>query len=157
MKKILILFSILSIVIVIIVISFGANNIELSREIMNYIDSNYDEEESIIISIDEITDFKWDRMLVFHVGSSQKGISEALGVEFNESVDLMIGAVFVYDNEIVYTEIMPYSYESPNKFVYYFRKPADPMYKIFSPDNAIFEIIRRKKNGQFYYKLSFTP
>jgi hypothetical protein len=43
-------------------------------------------------------------MLIYQVGSSTTAISEALGVEFKDSVDLMSGIVFVNKNKIVYKE-----------------------------------------------------
>jgi hypothetical protein len=55
--------------------------------------------------MDEITDFAWDRMLLYQVMSSESEISTVLGVDFRGIVDMSSGMVFVKDNEIVYQKL----------------------------------------------------
>lgn len=150
-------FHILLISVVLLVILFFvvlSNKNHLSDRIIKFIDNNYDENNICILRMKEITDFKWDKMLIYQVGSSETAISEALGVEYKDSVDLMSGIVFVYENKIIYKQSIPYNPDHPSELLLFvgdiFREPN---YRVFTPDDASFEGSRWEKNGQFYYKI----
>jgi hypothetical protein len=89
------------------------------------------------------------------VGSSNAEISEALGVEYTDSTDLVAGMVFVYHNKIVYKEEAPENPERPNKLQYIVgNEPPEPHYRIFTPDDAFFIGSKKETDGVFYYKIT---
>ena len=129
-------------------------NNNLSDKIINYIDYNADESNICTLDMNEITDFKWDKMLFFGVGSNNTEISNALGVEYKDSTDLVSGIVFVYNNKIVYKESIPYNPDHPSKLLLYVGNMfGEPSYRVFTPNDAIFKGSRREKKGEFYYKI----
>lgn len=85
--------------IVIIFITFGitftliyinnfTNEKKLNNRLIELINNNYNKNNKYKFSMNEVTDFKWNKMLIYQVGSSNKEISELLGVNFNDSIDL---------------------------------------------------------------------
>ena len=154
MRRLYLLLSVLALLIVILIFAFS-NRSNLSNKIIKFIDNNCDVNNICILKIAEVTDFSWDKMLVYQVGSSNLEISEALGVEYKNLVDLMSGIVFVYQNKIVYKESIPYNPERPSKLLIYVGGIfGEPNNRVFTPHDAIFEASRREKDGQFYYKIA---
>jgi len=128
---------------------------DLSNKIIRYIDNNTGESNSLIFNMNEITDFNWDKLLIYGVGSSSSEISNALGIEYNESTDLVSGMVFVYDDKIVYKEQIPYNPEKPEKLLLYVGMMyGQPNYRFFTSDNAIFEGSRRESKGKYFYEIA---
>ena len=148
---ILLIVLVLSVVIIIAVLPNGSS---LSNRIVKFIDNNCDDNNVCIINMVEITDFKWDKMLIYQVGSSTTAISEALGVEFKDSVDLMSGIIFVNKNEIAYKESIPYNPECPSELLLHVGAIfGEDNNKVFTPNDAIFKGSRREKDGKFFYKI----
>jgi hypothetical protein len=131
------------------------NESKLSDKIIEYIDKNCDENNTCKISISDITNFKWDKMLMYQVGSSNTEISKLIGTEFKDDLDLTSGLIFVYNNKIVYKEQIPYNPDKPNKLLLYIGiLYGQPEYGTFTPSNAILEGTRREENGKIYYAIA---
>ena len=153
LKRLYALLIALVLMVVIIIVALS-NRSSLSNKIIKFIDNNCDKNNACFIKMLEITDFEWDKMLIYQVGSSTTEISEALGVEFKDSVDLMSGMVFVKENKIVYNQSIPYNPERPSKLLLHvggiFREDNN---KVFTPNDAIFKGSRIEKEGQLFYKI----
>ncbi|MDF2588022.1 MAG: hypothetical protein K0S41_1863 [Anaerocolumna sp.] len=132
-----------------------SNKNKLSTKIMQYIDNNYDKNDTCRIVMRDITDFKWDKMLIYQVGSSNAEISDLLQVDFKDSLDLVSGIIFVYNNKIVYKEQMLYNPERRDKlFLNIGSMYGQPEYGVFTPDDGIFEGSREKLYGSVYYTIT---
>jgi hypothetical protein len=102
----------------------------------------------------EITDFEWDRFVVYNVGSSNSEISKLLGIDYEDPVDLMYGMVFAYKDKIVYSENLPYNPEEPNKlWISFDNKPSEPNCLLFSKENDLFKGLKEKIDGVNYNQL----
>lgn len=80
MKRLLIFLSILT-----LIVGCQGKDITMSNKIIKYIDENTKQRSSCNIPIKEVTSFKWDKMVIFGLGSSNTEISKALGVKYNDS------------------------------------------------------------------------
>jgi hypothetical protein len=157
LKQIIIGFFVLTslILILVFVIDNPTNEIKLSDKITEYIDNNCGESNACKLTMSDITNFKWDKMLLYQVGSSNTEISQLIGVEFNDSLDLSSGMIFVHNNKIVYKEQIIYNPDKPYKLLLFIGALyGQPEYGIFTPDNATFEGTRMEENGKTYYKIN---
>ncbi|MFC3800911.1 hypothetical protein [Cohnella sp. GCM10012308] len=129
--------------------------ISLADSIMKGIDLRCGELSSCSISMRDITDFKWDKVVVFQVGSSNPEVSHALGFEYHGSTDLMSGIIFVSDNKIVAEQQIAYYPEKPSKLqVNLEQDPNDPNCASFSSENANFKAGKVVIDGKTYYELN---
>ncbi|MEK4043334.1 hypothetical protein NSU18_06690 [Paenibacillus sp. FSL H8-0048] len=113
----------------------------LSDQIMRTIDDECGLGKVCDISLEEITTFKWDKVVIFQVGSSSKEISDALGFKYEGSTDLMSGLIFALDNKIVYEEMIPYQTERPNNLQVFIDKKAN------EPNNVVLNFNDAKMKG----------
>jgi hypothetical protein len=153
MRKYFIVFTIIAVfTILLIMLSLSRNS--LSDRVTKYIDKNISNDNYCTLSMRDITKFKWDKMLIYQVGSSKKAISDKLGVEFQDSVDLMSGMVFVYNNKIVYKESSPYNPEKPSKLIIHVGDLFGELNNlVLVPDTAVFKCIKFEKDGKDYYEI----
>lgn len=141
-------------VLVLIIVGCKGRNVNVSDKIIETIDNNCQQSSSCKVSMKEITDFKWDKMVIFEVGSSNSEISKALGIKYDDSTDLTSGMVFVYKNRVVYKEDLPYNPERPNKLWFKINnKPGEPNYWILTPNNAILQGSKTETEGVYYYEI----
>lgn len=152
MKKILILM--LSIVLL-----TGCNtmNNKINEKLIKAIDEKCGQNDSCAISIKEITNFEWDKVAIFGIGGSNSEISKLLGVNYNDSVDLKSGIIFVLKDNIVCKQDYSYNPEihDNNKiFIFLDKKPYDPNCFILTPDKSIIKGYRRKVDRLYYYMIS---
>lgn len=77
---------------------------KLSNRICDVIERKCADQNECQINMAEITDFSWDKMLLYQVGMTSSEVSEILDVDFSDSLDLESGMVFVKDNKVVYHE-----------------------------------------------------
>ncbi|OKP94986.1 hypothetical protein [Paenibacillus sp. P46E] len=127
----------------------------LSDQIMHIIDDKCNLSEICDISLNEITTFKWDKVVVFQVGSSSEEISNALGAKYEGSTDLMSGLIFVLDNKIVYEEMIPYQTERPTNLQIFIDKKANKLNNVvLSFDDAILKGSKEKLDNVSYYSIS---
>ena len=151
MKKIYII----NVIVFIIMFVGCSSKYNLSDDIIAEIDKNYNEAGSCEIALNKITDFQWDKCVIFDYGSNNSEISASLGVDYNGIVDGHSGIVFAYDNEIVYEETKPYNPDHPKNFDYCVEKTlGGPTFISFSYDDAILEGTRRKVDDRYYFTLT---
>lgn len=126
----------------------------LTQNIIKSIDNGCGKNNTCQIRMKDITDFKWDKMVVFQVGSSDVEVSKALGVEYKNSTDLISGLVFAYQGKIVHEERVPYDPEKPSKLNYIVKKQFEkPNSASFTPQNAIFRGTKETIDGVSYYSI----
>ena len=149
--------SILCILLVIVVCCFAVsckNEKSIADIISEHIDGNF-EEKGIVIYFADFTDFQWDKMMIFNYPTSIEEVETALGVEYDNSMDLVSGMIFVRDGEVVYDEIFEYNYmETASFFAYPQNKiNAKPNYRVFLKEDAYFLAIRSENDKGYYYRL----
>jgi len=121
------------------------NSSVIATNITQYVDKNY-AEGGVDVKLTDFTEFDWDRALVFNYPTSAKEISDVLHVNYDKSLDLISGIIFVKSDKITYDEIFKNDYESPPRFFIYPHRDinAQPKYKVFTRDNAVFECERKE-------------
>lgn len=128
----------------------------ISKKIVDLIDIRTSNNTICVFNMSEVTDFKWDKMLIYDLGCSNFEISKALGVEYTETVDLMTGLVFVYENKIVFREQVPYNPEHPLKLRYSVNDNNNDeklSYRLLPQKNAIFKGSKTEVDGVYYYRI----
>ena len=107
-----------------------------------------------IVMKDLITE-NWDKMYVFKLSAHLQDINRALGFEYHYFEDIATRIVFVKDSIVVYHEDEFPDPESPknNELIFDIEDRAN--YKMYTPNNAIFDIqtVNFNKNSK-YYKLT---
>ena len=53
------------------------------------------------INLKELTDFEWDKIILYQISTSKHSIENALGFEFKETKDFDSGIIFVKNNKII--------------------------------------------------------
>jgi len=90
------------------------------------------------INIAELTNFEWDKMVVFRDPVSQAQISNAIGVDFTGNLNHRNGIIFVRNGEIVYEEMFPEPVSDPEPFYFFVRgENSQPRLRVHTPENAI--------------------
>ncbi|MBY9079731.1 hypothetical protein [Paenibacillus sp. CGMCC 1.18879] len=126
----------------------------LSDQIIQTIDRTSNVNGVSAISLKEITDFKWDKVVIFQVGSSDEEINNALGVKYEGPTDLMSGMVFVLDDKIVHEELIPYQTEHPaNLQIFIEKKAKDPNCVAFTLENAVLKGSKEELDDVTYYSI----
>jgi hypothetical protein len=129
---------------------------DINEKIIDLIDKKSGNKNYCTFNMCEVTNFNWDKMLVYDLGSSNLEISKALDIEYKESVDLMTGLLFVNDNKIIFKEQVLYDPEHPNKLQYIVKdcnNNVEPSYRLFLRENAIFKGIKSEVDGVYYYRI----
>ena len=131
-----------------------ANKNSIADTIMDYMDENCGEKD-VILYLADFTDFKWDKMMIFNYPTSAEEVETALGVKYDNAMDLISGMIFVRDGEIVYDEIFEHNYVETAKFYAYPQEEinAKPNYRIFLKEEAYFLAIRNENGEGYYYRL----
>ena len=112
----------------------------LASKITKYADENY-KEEGIEIRLSDFTNFEWDKVLVFRYPTSQAEIQDAIGIEYNKSLDLMSGLIFVNDGKFLRDEIFKYEYtDKIAPFVIFPHQDINqkPKFSAFTKEKAVF-------------------
>lgn len=149
MKKILIL-----VVTIMLLAGCQRGNINIRDRIINTINTKSNS-NTCDFSMKDITNFKWDRMVIFEVGSSNVEVSRALGIDYKDSTDLMSGIVFIYNNKIVYQERIPSNPEKPSKLNYVINnKPGEPNCVAYTLENCTLKGSKENIDGVMYYTVS---
>ncbi|OPX43988.1 hypothetical protein CLHUN_20130 [Ruminiclostridium hungatei] len=152
MKK---LNTIFLIILILVLVGCQTKESYMTENLIKAIDNECGEKNSCQIQMKDVTNFKWDKVVIFQVGSSNKEISKALDAEYKGATDLISGMVFVYNNQIADEELVPYDPENPNKLQYFIeKKSGEPNCLSFSADDAVFEGSKDKIDGTYYYKIT---
>ena len=106
----------------------------------------------VFIKMQDVTDFKWDKLYYFNVGTSLEDIDKSLGFHYPFWQDLSESIVFTSGNNVVYHE--EHAMTNPSN------KPNDGFTfnitsgYLYTPQNAVFIGSRIIVNGFKYYELS---
>ena len=76
------------------------------RDIIQTIDILTEQETECVFKLSEITKFKWDKVAYFEYPVTELQISDALGVTYKDSTDLLEGFIFVYEGRVVHTDVV---------------------------------------------------
>jgi hypothetical protein len=145
---------IITLVILMLIVAGCQKESSLSDQIIQTIDRKSNGNGVSDISLREITDFKWDKVVIFQVGSSDEEISNALGVKYEGPTDLMTGLIFVFDHKIVHEELIPYQTEQPaNLQIFIEKKAKDPNCLAFTLENAVLKGSKEELDGVTYYSI----
>ncbi|MNM56775.1 hypothetical protein D3C81_679540 [compost metagenome] len=144
----------IALVLLILIVAGCQKERSLSDQIIQTIDRKSNENGTCDISLKEITDFKWDKVVIFQVGSSDEEISSALGIKYEGPTDLISGLVFVLDHKIVHEELIPYQTEHPtNLQIFIEKKATDPNCVAFTLENAVLKGSKEELDGVTYYSI----
>lgn len=106
--------------------------------------------EGCVIDIANVTNFEWDEMYVFSFGESDD-IEEVLGIKPEKSSVSRRKIVFMLDKKIVYYEEFRTNIEHSVNGQIYFDPQVDSWYKVYTPQNAMFNIqVRESRYGSVY-------
>jgi hypothetical protein len=128
-------------------------NHKIKNKIISTIDMKCQNTNECTISIKKITDFDWDRLVLFNEGASRQEINSVLGFEYRGDTDLKILTFFLYKGKIVYHEEEDYDPEKPSKLFVQYPNPKLHHMK-FSADKAIFKAKKEKIDGEYYYTIT---
>ncbi|MFW6281929.1 MAG: hypothetical protein ACOC1O_03950 [bacterium] len=151
MKKYMLIIIVLIILTVTVI---SCSNKSLTEKIITIINTKCKNQNNCLISINEITDFKWDKMFVFKPGATLQEINEALGIKYKGKPDIKHIIVFMNNDNIVYLEEKIYNPEKPSKVFFNFND-LEENYMIFKKDDAFLKVVTKNVDGKIYY--SITP
>lgn len=149
LKPVIFLCVILTAIISFILFILPNGDHEVSDEVVKAINNNTGGRSSCKIVMKNFTDFKWDKMVIYNLGSSEIEVSKALGFEFTGSTDLMSGIIFAYKKKIVYEEKIPYYPEKPSQIEYLLNDK--PKCRTYTPKTAVFNGSKENIDGKYYY------
>ena len=89
---------------------------KLSEKIIDQIDKKCDQNGDCTIDLSTVIHFEWDTAVFFETSCSSETISEALGIQYEESYDFTFGMIFAYEGKVVYKELFLFEEDSPNRF-----------------------------------------
>ena len=141
--------------ILIVLVVCQAAKSRLTENIKKTIDENGGESVYCYFNMRDVTDFQWDKMVVYDPGASNDEISEALGVSFTDTTDLICGMVFVFEDAIVHNEKISFlSNHKPDR-LFISLEEQEQNWKLITADNAIFR--GSKSHNGSYYTYSIIP
>lgn len=104
------------------------------------------------VSLVAATDFEWDRVAVFEVGTTPAQLSEALGAEYTGETDLTSGVVFSKAGAVVREETSVIDPERPAKLRYNVEGATHA--KAYPRAEASFDASKKIVDGVAYYTLN---
>ena len=128
------------------------------ESIIEKIDSCYGQCSEIQIKMTEITDFDWDKMLIFQAQTRRQYVNLALGISYDGALDLMEGIIFVHNGEVVFEDTQGIYVDRDARFRFAVNnRIRGRNYAVFTPDNAILYGRRLYRNNTVTYILSADP
>lgn len=148
------MFYLITVILIVFFITVYPRNNQVEQRIIDYINENY-QGENVVIDLKHFTDFDWDRVMIFKYPTTAEEIENELGVQYEKSLDLTSGIVFVLNDEIVYDEVFENDYDGPPHFFIYPQSDinAKTNYRVFSKEDADFLGEKRTHENGTYYVL----
>jgi len=106
------------------------------------------------INMQEVTDFKWDKLYLFKEGASLEDVNKALGFAYPYFEDIASRIIFVSDNKIVYHEDEFPNPEAKPTAGIIFRYNDNAIIHSCNFSNAIFNVKKTVVKGYKYYELA---
>ncbi len=161
MYKKIIIYSFLAILGVFVLI-FSGDNHKLYDRVKDFADKRSCENGNVDVALSDLTDFDWDKAVVYVDLMLGKEIEDAVGIKYDKTLDMSSGIVFVKDKKIVYEEDFSVVYSGPHpKRRKFFIEPyknddANRKVRVFARD-AVFECFKYgsdRRDDYFSYGLS---
>jgi len=136
---------------------FGCQNqIAVNRfrnKVINAIDSRCEVEQSCRINMRDVTDFEWDKMVIYCEGVFAEDLNEALGIEYRNEAVFASGIVFMNNGEIVLEDSVKCDPEGLASFGYFVATRIDSRCAVFYPQNAILSGSKSQQKNYVRYVL----
>jgi hypothetical protein len=123
----------------------------IEKKVANKID---DCVQPCLIVLKDQTSFDWDKVYIFGVPATLEEINDAIGIPYSKYEEFTRPLIFVKGNEIVYSENNPSDIEGIMDGQLVFGNATDTIkYNLFTSENAVFEVRKRKSKSKTYYEL----
>lgn len=96
----------------------------------------------------------WDKMFVFKEGVSLEQINKTLGFEYKYFEDIASRIIFAKGNEVVFHEDQFPNVESRKNGELVFNMGDTVLFKVYLPDEAIFNVQKVDLDKGSYYQLT---
>jgi len=106
-----------------------------------------------IIDLKEISQFGWDKMIVFDEGASLSMVNKVLGFKYSNYNEFSRTILFVFKNNIVHQEKENYNPSKRYNNVWFEFPNSTTHIMKFLPNNAKFKVIRDTIDSNIYYTL----
>nr|WP_326174310.1 hypothetical protein [uncultured Ruminococcus sp.] len=113
----------------------------------------------INISMSDITDFEWDKCIVYGPSTQTKDICDVFNIDYNTYLDLNYGIIFLNKNNVVYEETFDVSDNDlenkiPEFIIYPYKQNESTQvkYASFEKDKAEFKCVKKESDNGCYYR-----
>lgn len=113
----------------------------------------------INISMSDITDFEWDKCIVYGPSTQTKDICDAFDIDYSTYLDLDYGIIFLNKNNVVYEETFDVSDNDlenkiPEFIIYPYKQSESTQakYASFEKDKAEFKCVKKESDNGCYYR-----
>lgn len=107
----------------------------------------------------DITDFEWDKCIVYGPSTQTKDICDVFDIDYNTYLDLNYGIIFLNKNNVVYEETFDVSDNDlenkiPEFIIYPYRQNESTQvkYASFEKDKAEFKCVKKESDNGCYYR-----
>ena len=131
--------------------SRGSRKFEM--KMVSVINANCRGRSECLLRLQDVTDFEWDKMVVFGYGASDSEVEHVLGIKDHRGGEFQRNIVFTKEGKIVFHEEEPVDVERPlrDEVIFNFSSGAD--YAIY-PHNVVFKVSEKSSTNGRYYELS---
>lgn len=115
---------------------------------------NCQEIDDCKVSIKEITNFKWDVMLVFKYNATFDDVKNAIGLEPDKYTEFTRKIIFTLKGNVVYFEELQTDVSGLNENEIIFDIPDSTTYNSYPVARSNFRVFRQdKEEGVYYFEL----
>ena len=115
--------------------------------------ANKCQNENCKVRVADLTDFQWDKMVVFNYSISDAVVNDAIWFDYKNYDDQTRPWIFIKNNRIVYAENNPAGIEGPVEGEVAFDGPDSLKFMVYTPKTAIFSVKKETANNKSYYLL----
>ncbi len=127
----------------------------IQKKIVYNIKLNCKNPDTCVLNIENVTNFKWDKLYIFNEDVHLEELNKVLGFNYEYFKDIARRIIFTRGNKVVYHEDdYPYPEEKFKGKVIFDLGFDTVKYAIFTNNEAIFKIHRKKIEGFEYYELT---
>lgn len=135
----------------------SCDKLTIEDKIRDSIKRTLNNKKTLVVDVSKITDFKWDKMYVFKYTATKDEIDNIIGSSDYIYTEFTRRIIFILNDKIVYVDELPTNIEGLVDDEVVFDIPDDSIYKVYSIDNAIFNIDIKQSSNGIYYKLKTAP
>ncbi len=108
-----------------------------------------------LVSIGDITDFKWDTLYVFKYNATYNDVQKAIGTKPPNYTEITRKIIFTLKGSIVYFEELPTDVSGVIENEVVFNIPDTKTYKSYTIDSANFHVTSEEiRKGEYFYELN---